>query len=183
MNIKIGTQIGNWEVISEKFKEDNIYKNTCKCICGTIRNVTTWHLNNNKTKSCGCTNVKGRFKAECVGDLSKSYYNSFFNSRKKRGKFLDDNVTMDFLWNLFLKQNKKCALSGLDILLNPKWSGQNNGKNKQVIQTASIDRIDNNKNYSIDNIQWVHKDINIMKGSLSDEYFIQLCKSVSLNNK
>ena len=54
MNIRIGSHIGNWEVISERFKEDRIYKNTCKCICGTIRNVPSWHLNNSKSKGCGC---------------------------------------------------------------------------------------------------------------------------------
>lgn len=183
MTIKIGTQIGNWKVISERFKEDNKWKNTCECICGKIRNIATWHLNNNKTKGCGCTNIIGRFKAECIGDLSKSYYNSFKSNRENKGKLFDNNVTMNFLWDLFLKQDKKCALSGIDIILNPQWSKQNKGKHTENVQTASIDRIDSTKNYTIDNIQWVHKDINYMKGTMSDKEFINMCKKVSNNNK
>lgn len=179
MNIKIGTQIGNWRIISDRFKENGVYKNTCECICGTVRNVLTWQLNNNKSKSCGCTNTVGRFKAECVGELSKSYYTSFKYSRKSKGKLFSDDVTMTFLWSLFLKQNKKCALSGLDIILNPQWSNQNNGRKTKVVQTASIDRKDSKKNYTTDNIQWVHKDINKMKGMLSDKEFINFCKTVS----
>ena len=81
MNIKIGTVIGNWLVTSEKYKHDNVYWNDCECICGTKKPVKSWFLNNNKTKSCGCTNIKGRFKYEGVGDLSKAYYNSFIYSR------------------------------------------------------------------------------------------------------
>ena len=29
MTIRIGNHVGNWKVISEKFKENKVYKNTC----------------------------------------------------------------------------------------------------------------------------------------------------------
>lgn len=45
--------------------------------------------------------------------------------------------------------------------------------------TASLDRIDSSKPYIIDNIQWVHKDINFMKRTYSHDYFIKLCKLVA----
>ena len=35
------------------------------------------------------------------------------------------------------------------------------------------------KGYHLNNIQWVHKDINFMKGNLNNEYFIELCKKVA----
>lgn len=181
MNIVIGTHIGNWKVVSEKFKEDGVFKNTCECICGVIRNVHTWHLNNNKTKGCGCTNIVGRFKSQCVGDLSLSYYNSFKTNREKKGKLFSEEVTMEVLWELFLKQDRKCAISGIEIFLNPQWSQQNNGRSNKI-QTASIDRIDSTKNYTIDNIQWVHKDINHMKGVLEEDLFIYYCKQITQNN-
>lgn len=53
------------------------------------------------------------------------------------------------MWELFLKQRGKCALTGEDLKLGYK----NN-------QTASLDRIDNSIGYEKNNIQWVHKDIN-----------------------
>ena len=178
MKNKIGTIVGNWELISEKYIKENIQWNDCKCICGNIRPVRTWHLNNSKTFSCGCTNTKGRFKSVCVGDLSLSYYNSFKNKRVKKNLFFSDEITMDYLWNLFIKQNKKCALSNIDITLNPRWSQQNHSRKSDILQTASIDRIDNKKGYIIGNIQWVHKDINNMKGSFNEELLLYYCEQI-----
>jgi len=183
MNVKIGSTVGNWLVKSDFFIKDNIQYHNCECICGINRDVRRWHLNNSKTKGCGCTNIKGRFKYEGVGDLSKAYFTSFKFGRENKGKIFSNEITLEFLWNLFLKQNKKCALSGIDIILNPQWSAQNNGKKKHLFQTASIDRIDSTKHYTIDNIQWVDKDINFMKGSLTTDKFLDLCKKVSNNER
>jgi len=60
-------------------------------------------------------------------------------------------------------------LSGLDLTC----SGDFNDIN------ASLDRIDNSKGYIIDNVQFVHKDINIMRGTLSMERFTDLCNLIS----
>lgn len=182
MKIKIGTQVGNWEVISEKYKKDNIYWNDCKCICGKEQSVRTWSLNNNKSKGCGCTNIKGRFKAKCVGNLSASYYTSFKHSRKSKGIEFSDDLSMEYLWYLYEQQNGRCAISGIPIPLNPQWSQQNKGRSTKIVQTASIDRIDNSKGYVLGNVQWVHKDINYMRGGLSVMEFIIFCRQVVKHN-
>lgn len=49
--------------------------------------------------------------------------------------------------------------------------------------TASLDRIDSSRGYEIDNIQWVHKDVNKMKMGLSQNEFIDICKIISKNNR
>lgn len=183
MKIQTGTEIGNWKVLSEKYKKDNVFWNDCECICGTKRPVRTWWLNNNHSKGCGCDNIKGRFKAICVGDLSLSYYGSFKYNRKYKGIDFSENVTMEYLWELFLKQDKKCSLSGIPLQLNPRWSKQNKGEYTEIIQNASIDRINSKLGYTLENIQWVHKDINMMKGSLKEVDFISFCKQVYLNNQ
>ena len=171
MTIRIGNHVGNWKVISEKFKENKVYKNTCQCICGTIRNVPTWHLNNNKSKGCGCTNIIGRFKAKCVGDLSASYYTSFKYSRQSKGIEFSDDLSMGHLWYLYEQQEGRCALSGIPIPLNPQWSQQNKGKSTKIVQTASIDRIDSSKGYTPDNIVLTINEINIMKNNLTIKEF------------
>jgi hypothetical protein len=181
MNVKIGSQVGNWEVVSEKYKRDGVYVNDCICICGTNRTISTWHLNNSKTKSCGCTNIKGRFKAKCVGDLSASYYTSFKYNRRSKGIEFSDDLSMEHLWYLYEQQGGRCAISGIPIPLNPQWSQQNNGKPTKIVQTASLDRIDNSKGYVTGNIQWVHKDINYMRGGLSILEFIIFCRQVVKN--
>lgn len=47
--------------------------------------------------------------------------------------------------------------------------------------TASLDRIDSSSGYGLENIQWLHKDINIMKNVHSQDYFLSLCKKVAAN--
>lgn len=46
----------------------------------------------------------------------------------------------------------------------------------------SIDRIDSNGVYEEGNVQWVDKRINMMKGTLSNEEFIELCTMVAKYN-
>jgi hypothetical protein len=47
--------------------------------------------------------------------------------------------------------------------------------------TASLDRINSDEGYIKGNVQWVHKDINIMKNIYSSKYFIEMCKKVANN--
>lgn len=183
MQVKIGSFVGNWKVISDRYKKGNVWYNDCECICGTTRPVRNWWLNNSNSKSCGCANVKGRFKSKAVGDLSASYLTSFKSGRKHKGVQFNDDVDLNFLWDLFLKQDKKCAISGVPILLNRQWSKQNKGLKTKIMQTASIDRIDNSLGYTKNNVQWVHKDINFMRGGMTVDMFIAFCKEVYLNNK
>jgi hypothetical protein len=46
----------------------------------------------------------------------------------------------------------------------------------------NIDRIDSNQGYIEGNIQWVHKDVNIMKMKMTDEKFIGWCHIISKFN-
>jgi hypothetical protein len=47
--------------------------------------------------------------------------------------------------------------------------------------TASLDRKDSSKGYTKDNVQWIHKTINFMKGQMSDQEFVSWCKLVCTN--
>lgn len=47
------------------------------------------------------------------------------------------------------------------------------------MNSASLDRIDSSKGYSINNVQWVHKDVNFAKQSMTMKDFVQLCDEVS----
>lgn len=184
MVIKIGTTVGNWLVTTDKFLKGKTYFHTCQCTCGVISDVRNWHLSHSYTKGCPkCSNVKTRFRYEGVGDLSKSYLNSFKAAKRHgRAKPFSEDMTLEYLWSLFQAQKSRCAISGVKIVLNPKWSAQNNGKKKfeeDDIQTASIDRIDSTKGYEVGNVQWVHKIINFMKGTLTDEKFIHMCGVVT----
>ena len=180
--LKIGLCFGNWKVVSSPFKKDKTTFVTCECICGRIRDVRAWHLNKSMTNGCGCSNNRGHFTYKGIGDLSLSYFNTFKRHRISKGIYFSDEITIDYLWSLFRIQEAKCALSGLEIFLNPKWSNKGIKQSGIVTQTASLDRIDNSKGYEIGNVRWVHKDLNFMKGGLSDEDFIFLCREVYKRN-
>lgn len=160
---KLGSKL---RVKSNKSSLTSIY--LCKCRCGNLIDVFRNKLVYNKKKSCGClyfTYWKG-YEA-----ISGTYWGHIKNMAKKRN--LKFEISLEYVWNLFIKQNSKCILSGLDLCFAPQGVQQSN------IQTASLDRIDSSKGYVKDNVQWVHKRINIMKNNMKDEDFILLCKKVA----
>lgn len=106
--------------------------------------------------------------------ISARYYHSLVNGAKRRR--LVFKITLDQIWNLFEKQNHKCALSGILLKFN-------NPGERATEQTASLDRIDSNKGYTIDNVRWVHKTINNMRGELSDSTFLEFCQKIINHNK
>lgn len=152
---------------------------SCQCDCGTIKTLRATSLVSGGTKSCGCLynelNEGRKLKIDKLnfswtgyGDISGSFWTHINGHAKSRN--LKFNITIENAWDLFIKQNKKCSLTNLELIM--KGGGR----------TASLDRIDNNEGYVLGNIQWVHKDINIMKNKHDQSYFIDLCKKVALNN-
>ncbi len=104
-----------------------------------------------------------------VGEISKTLWNSITRGAKLRGHSFE--ITIEEAWKLFKDQNRKCALSGLELNFNKKQRSKE--------RTASLDRIDSSKGYTKDNIQWIHRDINIMKNVFNEEKFIELCSKIA----
>ena len=152
----------------------------CICDCGnhTVRTGTS--IRRSENSSCGCFSKKGSAHHQWtgVGEISSGFWydhivrsanGSKLNNRERKPKEL--TLTIKEAWDLFLKQNKKCALSGIELHF-PKRS-------KDKSWTASLDRIDSSKGYVLGNVQWVHKDINIMKNKFDNQYFIDMCKLIA----
>lgn len=143
----------------------------CVCDCGNLINIRYDSLT--KTLSCGC--LKGSsMKRKLINEkdykkykINKTIYADIKKTAKRRN--IEFNLSIDYLWELFIKQNKKCSLSGLDLQFS----------NLSTYKTASLDRIDSSKGYIEGNVQWVHKDINRMKSFLYQDNFIELCLLVS----
>lgn len=64
-----------------------------------------------------------------------------------------------------------CSLTGWAITMSRKC------------ETASLDRIDSGKGYTPDNVQWVHKMVNMCKNKYSLESFVGMCKAVADKEK
>lgn len=139
--------------------------------CGSIKNYRGSDLKSGTRISCGCIgNLSGSgspYWCGC-GELSLNYYNKIKQTASRRK--IEFTVTIEYLWDLFITQNKKCKYTKVELQM-PKTSDslKHGGK------TASLDRINSNNGYVIGNVQWVHKDINMMKQKYNNDYFIQLC--------
>lgn len=108
------------------------------------------------------------FNRKGTDHISLTYFNKLVIGAKSRN--IEFDITIEELDELLVKQDFKCSLSGIEI-----YAGYRSSKT----QTASLDRIDSSKGYILNNVQWVHKNINFAKGSLSQEDFIQMCIAVS----
>lgn len=96
-------------------------------------------------------------------------YNKMIKAAEKRKHHFD--ISMTYLEDLFIWQEKKCALSGLSLGF---------GRDSKST-TASLDRIDSSVGYIEGNVQWVHKDVNMMKQQLGNCQFIEYCRLVANN--
>lgn len=160
----------------------NEWRAICDCKnCGNKNvDVRPQALLRGQTTSCGCRRdqyekTTGKNSKQYTGyeELNGKYWGVIRNRAERRGYEL--NIDIKFAWELYIKQNRKCALSGLPI----KFAISNR---KSSETTASLDRIDSLKKYTEDNVQWVHKNVNIMKNVYNQEYFISLCKLIAENN-
>lgn len=136
----------------------------CKCDCGEIVELGLGRLTSKSRISCGCQLYKEKnFKL-------KGYYQNIISSAKKRN--IELLVSEDELFDLLVKQNFQCKFTGQKIALPQKYDERG---------TASVDRIDSNKPYTLDNVQWLHKDVNLMKMDFDESEFVNWCDLISKN--
>ena len=144
----------------------------CACDCGNIIIHQGARLRRGVKTHCGC--IKPDFTNNVnwngFGELPRSYYTRVkANANVRKIEF---NVTIEDMWERYIAQNGMCALSG------QKMVPPTNSNNKNQLK-ASLDRIDSNKGYTVDNIQWVTSIVNVIKSNLPEDYFVELCRKVA----
>lgn len=179
--IKEGDIFGKWKVISNK--HDYVFYNNkpvekkwlCRCQCGTEQYIRTSHLTGKRSNSCVQCAIDS--KKSFIGEISSWILNKAKEGAKQRNHVW--NITDEYLWDLFLKQKRKCALSGVQLSFSKESGGTKRGRAET---TASLDRINSKKGYVEGNVQWVHKVVNMMKNDSLDQEFIKWCKIISKYN-
>jgi hypothetical protein len=164
----VGRTVGQLTVVEQICFKGRGYW-ICDCTCGKRARVAPSHLCRGKLKSCGCSKPLRRGENGNNWCGFADFPGALLSGVRYRAarKNLPFDLTSEFLWKLYLQQDRKCALTGYPI----------DFQNKSPYK-ASIDRIDATKGYVQDNVQWVCKDINYMKHTLSQDKFIKLCKAV-----
>lgn len=154
-----------WSIDQDKLLKDN-YKSKGAYWCAEQTGKTPIAvrgrantLNLMKTKGATHKHIPSFLWTNLMGRVREGGYNM--------------DIDKDFVWDLYNKQNGKCALTGWNIMFSP-----DNIKN-----TASIDRIDSDKDYTKDNIQLTHKIVNRCKLNCPEDLFYNICKAVTENRK
>ena len=144
----------------------------CTCDCGVEKLFFSSHLIRGNTKSCGCNKPKGENHSSWrgCGELSGDFMDSIrrgADGHKGKRAAVEFSVSVEYLWDLFLSQDRSCALSGIPLIMLKEG------------RTASLDRIDSKAGYTKKNVQWVHKDVNLMKNRFGQDYFVEMCRRVA----
>jgi hypothetical protein len=148
------------------------------CSCGKEHIASGYMVKSGNTTACRqciASKLSGENSIgwKGCGEISGKWWNSHVMARTKhkRKVKLKIAITIEYAWDLFLKQNRKCALTGLEINFPLPRISEKNG-------TASLDRIDSSGDYTEGNVQWVHKVVNAMKNSLTDDELVEWCKKI-----
>lgn len=169
-----GYDNGHIIVLESSKNDDGHTRWKCQCRCGSEFDVSSTEI---LKKRKGCAKCRGKnisdTKWSGYGDISREKFGHIKHSAIRRN--IDFQVTIEELWDLFLSQNKRCAITNLPI----DFSRTHKNRSKA---TASLDRIDSRQGYIAGNIQWVHKDINRMKSDFDQKYFMELVQLVYRNN-
>ena len=101
--------------------------------------------------------------------LRASFVHKYKTGAETRG--IEWNVSFEYLADLLIEQDFKCALSGesLDAM--------------EVSNNCSLDRINSNLGYVEGNLQWVTSMVNMCKQAYPQKEFINMCKAVADKTK
>lgn len=165
-----GIKFGNLTAV--KRIEGSLWE--CICVCGELHQVFLGRLTSGNTKSCGCKKYTAGSESRNWGghgEISKNFWRSILYNAKIRK--IDVSTNIEDAWKLFLSQDRKCAITGEKLFFSKRYS------DRKKFTNASLDRINSLLPYSKENIQWVLKDVNIMKYKFSKDYFVYLCNLIN----
>ena len=135
-----GYIFGDWAVVDGSI-HGSPARIDVRCICGTVRSVDIWTLQNGRSTNCGCKN-HGETAKRYNGVRGLSGTAIYRNSLRAESKSLL-NISNKEMAELYQQQSGTCTLTGQTI----------------NSDTARLERIDVNKPYETGNVQWVHSSV------------------------
>nr|QBK93850.1 MAG: uncharacterized protein LCPAC406_01640 [Pithovirus LCPAC406] len=120
-----------------------------------------------------------------ISSIDERFIRSKLNETKKllRRRNLELDITLEDLYRKFELQGGLCALSGIKMTTYTatrlRLLGKGNHRLQQNYMNISFDRIDSHKNYTDENFQLVCSCVNIMKGEMPQDMFVDFCKAIA----
>lgn len=161
MSLKPGDTVHCWTILKRSFipVPGRFKMWTCRCICGTIRDVRGTYLEKGQSHSCGCLAKELiRQKVSIHGDsgfnnktskteTKRHYLYSLWSGIQQRTSNMSNNA-----WNRYGGRGIRMYEPWLqDYLTFKEWILQNLGERPPGM---SLDRINNNGNYEPGNLRW-----------------------------
>jgi hypothetical protein len=194
-----GLKFNHWTIIKcsrvckyvgQNGKITSVPRAIVQCDCGIKKEINLYSITSGKSKQCHRCHIKfcseifhklspplfkeanGRWKG--IGPIPGRLIGQFINGAKVRG--IEYTISNEYLLELWNKQNGKCALTGLELII-PK--SKNIGIELPIrARFASLDRIDSKKGYIVDNVWWVCSMVNFMKQEYPLELFLKYCELI-----
>lgn len=171
--LPLGHRVGRWEVIAEaparkpKTGRFTVRQMLCRCACGGEYPVDTIQLRRGTTTQCRVCRYRNR--------THTSSYRLWLRCRRNatvRGYCW--RISLKHFMELYVAQGGRCAITGVPLV----WA-ETAEELQTGVGTASLDRIDSKRGYVRGNVQWVHKTVNMLKGSLSDAELIHWARLIA----
>lgn len=102
---------------------------------------------------------------KCKKFIDYKYSNMIHNAKSRN---LKCDLTKDQIIEKYKKQNGLCALTGIKLSFD------------KSLNDLSIDRIDSNKSYSLNNIHLISNLANSVKSDIDTKYLIKICTNLKL---
>lgn len=172
--IESGTTFGRLTVIKMVEPKKGKAQALCQCECGNTSVVGSYLLRTGATKSCGCLN------RELIGNLKKlpegeSSFNRLYSKYKQgaRSKNREFTLTTEQFREI---TSQHCHYCGLPPI---KPFDRKDGGMNGVYYYNGIDRVDNSKGYTIDNVVACCTECNFMKLDKDYQEFIDYLDRVA----
>ena len=133
----------------------------CSISCSSKRPEQLEHLSNIRTNDVSHLNPSNRLD-------EYSIFRPHLRRAKKRKSFCD--LTLEQMKQVWESQNGKCVYSNVE-LIPCSYKEENN-----PIYTMSLDRIDSNIGYTVDNIQFVSIAMNHLKHKMTHEQMLEMLR-------
>ncbi len=168
----VGKTFNKWTVIAYAgLSKCNQRQFQCECECGALQLLVQSRFITGKTRNCrACGYRSGMAHGLRKGykEITGHFWTKCRHSAQKRKH--DFLITIGYAYLLLVEQAWKCKLSGLPLYI---------AQHHTEASTASLDRIDSSQGYIEGNVQWVHKDVNLMKNKLVQQRFVELCVHIA----